>query len=352
MKYLTQIDVLQVEISNFCNADCQGCVRIAPNAKFLFKQEGTKFLPTEVFKNIFDTDIGRQIKEIEFCGTVDEPLAHKYFLDILDTIYTYNPQCTVSIHTNGSLRSNKFYIELAEKLRRHPQHMVRFSIDGMQENHYLYRGVENWNDIIRHAEIFIQAGGSALWQMLEFPWNKKDVKRCKKIAKKIGMKRFVLRRDRSKYSQNGKASAVLFRNRIKTIPDRFSKRLDISSVDKMVASFGDNLSIDCHFRQEKKMFLDYNGAIWPCCFVANPLARGYTQHREMYNKTFSKYGENFNSLYRYNLDEILAGEYYSNDLVSSWSEKYSFEHGCLSTCIKQCSKESLPIGKHIGMQEL
>ena len=28
---------------------------------------------TEVFKNIFDTDIGRQIKEIEFCGTVDEP---------------------------------------------------------------------------------------------------------------------------------------------------------------------------------------------------------------------------------------------------------------------------------------
>ena len=172
-------------------------------------------------------------------------------------------------------------------------------------------GVENWNDIIRHAEIFIQAGGSALWQMLEFPWNKKDVKRCKKIAKKIGMKRFVLRRDRSKYSQNGKASAVPFPNRIKTIPDRFSKRLDISSVHKMVASFGDNLSIDCHFRQEKKMFLDYNGAIWPCCFVANPLARGYTQHREMYNKTFSKYGENFNSPYRYNLDEILAGEYYS-----------------------------------------
>ena len=139
MKYLTQIDVLQVEISNFCNADCPKDVRVgSPMQNFYLNKKELNSI-TEVFKNIFDTDIGRQIKEIEFCGTVDEPLARKYFLDILDTIYTYNPQCTVSIHTNGSLRSNKFYIELAEKLRRHPQHMVRFSIDGMQENHYLYR---------------------------------------------------------------------------------------------------------------------------------------------------------------------------------------------------------------------
>ena len=84
------------------------------------------------------------------------------------------------------------------------------------------------------------------------------------------------------------------------------------------------------------MFLDYNGAIWSCCFVANPLARGYTQHREMYNKTFSKYGENFNSPYRYNLDEILAGEYYSNDSVSSWSENILLSMDACSTCIKQC----------------
>ena len=62
--------------------------------------------------------------------------------------------------------------------------------------------------ISQHAESFIQAGGTAIWQMLEF-LNTKDVKRCKKIAKKIGMKRFVLRRDRFKYSENGRARAVL-----------------------------------------------------------------------------------------------------------------------------------------------
>jgi uncharacterized protein YxeA len=230
--------------------------------------------------------------------------------------------------------------------------MVRFSIDGMQENHYLYRGIENWNDIISHAESFVQAGGSALWQMLEFPWNTKDVKRCKKIAKKIGMKRFVLRRDRSSYSKNGKKKAVEFRNRDKLIPDRFPKNLDISKVDKMVESYGEKTNINCHFQQEKKMFLDYNGHIWPCCFVANPLARGYTFHREMYNKIFIKYGESFNSLHKQNLDDILAGEYYSNELVNSWSQKYSFDHGCLSTCVKQCSKKSIPIGKHIGVQTL
>ena len=99
------------------------------------------------------------------------------------------------------------------------------------------------------------------------------------------------------------------------------------------------------------MFLDYTGAIWPCCFVANPMVRGISQYKEMENKVFLKYGENFNSLFVFNLDEIMKNDYYTKDLVDSWTEKYSFESGCLSTCIKQCSQKSIPIGEHLEKED-
>ena len=355
MKYLTKIKELQVEISNFCNADCLGCLRSGEKAKRVIHNQKAYFVEPSAFANVLTSEHGKYLETIEFCGTIDEPLAHPRFLDILNVIYDINPKLSVRIHTNGAVRDNDFYIELGNKIKQlGPNSEVRFSIDGKAHSVWLYRGIKNYDSIIKNAKTYIDTGARAVWQMLSFPWNENEVEDCKTLAKDLNFKKFVLRRDRSQASKMSEQEIEDYRATkfdyppIKEITNKDEIVKDyMKDIKTYIKSDFDDFEISCHFQNEYKMFIDYKSRIWPCCFLANNEMRHGYYNIEYDNKLFSKYGEDFNNLNLHKFDDIMNGEWFAESLTESWNNDHTIDSGCLAVCVKQCSKKSIPIGKHL-----
>ena len=361
MRYLDKITKLQVEIGNFCNADCLGCVRTSELAKSRIKYDGHFFVEPDAFTNILSSKAGQNIQEIEFCGNIDEPLAHPRFLEILDAIYVQNPDLIISIHTNGSTKTIPFYKELGERICKfNKKSRVRFSIDGHADSVWLYRGLKNYDQIIKHAQTCIDTGAGCVWQMLSFPWNEHEVDSCEELSIQMGFKRFALRRDRSAASEKSVKQIKKYRKNVipnkyfnheQLINDEFINFVEKELWQKYITWDIKHKDIDCHFSNEGMIFIDHKSRVWPCCFLANPEMRSRVHKTESYLKQDKIYGKDWNNLTKHSFDEILNGDYYSYDIVDSWSKDSTLSSGCHTMCRKQCSAKSIPIGKHLKVSE-
>ena len=75
-------------------------------------------------------------------------------LDILEALH----RVWLSMNTNGGARDEEYWAELAKVFCR--MGAVIFSIDGLKDTTHLYRQKVNWNNVMRNAKAFINAGGS------------------------------------------------------------------------------------------------------------------------------------------------------------------------------------------------
>lgn len=366
MNYVDQPRKLQVEIGNFCNAECLGCVRTSNDALQRIEHEGHFFVEPDAFKNILLSETGKHIQQIEFCGNIDEPLAHPKFFEILDVIYHFSPSMKIEIHTNGAVKDTAFHKKLGEKILKFQQgdsvgssSKVRYSIDGLADSVYTYRGLKNYNKIIENAKAYISTGAPAVWQMLTFPWNEHEVEQCKNLSREMGFDHFNVRIDRSHASSRSKEWIDKFRSRDRKI----NKFKDVMVTDDLIDSLESDRAekyynlrefdwsavhnIDCFFSNEKALFIDHKSRVWPCCFLANPEFRNKYQYAETVIKLYKKYGEHFNNLKHNSFDSIMSNNWYAEELTSSWNEKHELQSGCMSQCINQCTKNSIPIAQHI-----
>src|SRR6056300_64799 len=99
MHYLKSPKVLQFELSSNCNANCIGCSRADPLDREKLNPVIVKnrFLSFDVFKKILDAECFKNVEEIQFCGSIDDPPMHPQFLDML----RYIKDKHIVIHTNG-----------------------------------------------------------------------------------------------------------------------------------------------------------------------------------------------------------------------------------------------------------
>ena len=342
--YLKRINVLQLEISTNCNLFCKGCIR---TNKLDFGKtvnpmlpEKNQFLDPDILEKVLSSKACSKLKEIQFCGTIDDPLAHPQFLDFLDIIYK-RPHLKVQVHTNASLRTPEYFKEIAKRLQPHSELM--FSIDGLENTNHLYRLGANWNKIMENAKAFIDAGGGAVWQYIEFPWNAQDTKGAEDLARDMGFKRFKWRRDRS-----GTPTEENIPKHIEAYKERYKQNWREYLRSNKLRKVRDK--IECFSRGDRMFFIGYNGEVWPCCFLHNGkwLQDGlYSEYNERFD---GNYGKNWNNLYHHSFDEIVNHRFYQDDLTASWSSK---KHGtgckdritrCTATCAKK-NFESRPIGK-------
>ena len=94
-------------------------------------------------------------------------------------------------------------------------------------------------------------------------------------------------------------------------------------------------------RQDKSIFVDYEGKVWPCCWQGHYYSKvGHdmaTPRRIDDNKIMlDRYGEGFNDLSKHSIFDILNSPYFSNDLVESWEIN---SPNRLWICGKTCGKE-------------
>lgn len=340
--YLKRIDVLQLEISTNCNLFCKGCVR---TNKFEFGKtvnpdlpEKNQFLDPNIIEQVLNSKACSKLKEIQFCGTIDDPLMHPELLKILDIIYK-RPNIKVQLHTNASLRTPDYFREIAKRMR--PKSEIMFSIDGLENTNHLYRIGANWQKIIENAQAYIDEGGKAVWQYIEFPWNEQDTNAAQALAKKMGFDRFKWRRDRSGSPTDEDVQATIdhYTKLYKKDWKQFIKSDKFVKKDK----------IDCFTRKDKMMFIGYNGEVWPCCFLHNGKWLQDGRYSEYQDRFDGNYGKNWNNLYHSSFDDIVNHRFYQDDLTASWSSK-KHGTGCkdrITRCTATCSKKNFskrPIG--------
>lgn len=338
MQYVKTPRIIQIELSSMCNALCLGCYRIDQD-NYNRSHVGIpnkQFANLQVIKNLFLSKSAETIEKIEFCGTIDEPLMHPDFLDILDMLLEIRPDLRINIHTNGSIRSVKFWKELAERLSKFCAYDMRFSIDGLADTNHIYRQNTSFDKIISNASAFIAAGGKAEWQYLIFDWNKHQVEEAKQLATEMGFVVFKTRNDRT---ITGNISLDEIRE-LQAKDKRFDKpsSFDLEESIQEHSEYQDN-EISCSWSEDEQFFLTFDHKLWPCCFVADS---NRTKENYMQRRFYDNYGEDFNDLSKHTFDEVLDHRFYKSQLVKSWNCGFGVgETDKIFKCASTCSKKAL-----------
>ena len=347
MHYLPKPLSIQFELSNVCNALCSSCNRntidwsiLKPmvdrgehvditNLPMKVREEvgSPQYLTKEIFTNIFSG--APSVREIYFCGTIDDPLAHKDLIGITKHVFDIRPDMHLGAHTNGSIRNPDYFKRWAEALKG-KDHFIWFSIDGLEDTNHLYRKNCQWDKIMANAKAFIEAGGVAGWQYLIFPWNEHQVDEAKALADKLGFKKFRSRVNKSPLLNDLSNHVKQERSRLNRI-----RRHGVDFNDEVVLKD----PIYCAWQKEVQQYhVSYDGRLWPCCYMNSTK----TQRSEMLNERIDgNYGSDWNNLYKNSWNDVIAHEFYSNDLVSSWDSK---SHGSkpgdrIYRCTEVCTKK-------------
>lgn len=183
---LQEIKLLQVELSSKCNAWCPGCPR---NNRGYGLRPGLD--PQDLNPELLKEAILKlpNLARVQLCGRFGDPIMHKDLGELVEWIVGQGKE--INIHTNGSLRTTKWWSDLGKLLKNHP-HNIWFAIDGLSGVHEIYRQGTDFNKVIANSEAFVQAGGIATWQFIPFKHNEHQLSDCVKLANKIGFKHFEI----------------------------------------------------------------------------------------------------------------------------------------------------------------
>lgn len=345
--YLEQVKTIQFEISSNCNAACPGCVRFIPvsvsgDPTWI---EKNVFLDIDVFRKLIDDGVEMGVDRVEFCGTIDDPVMHPRFLEMLQ--HCVDHELVIRVHSNAGARKPEYWSEMAHILSpRSHKAQVNFSIDGLEDTNHLYRRNTNWDKIMANAQAFIDAGGHAVWQYLVFPWNEHQTKKAAGLAHVMGFQQFKSRHDRSDAS---KIDHDNFEESVKKLFPVTRNGVWQKYVDKLDEKSQDD-EIRCHTQGENMIFVAHTGEVWPCCFLHNGNYRSAGLMPEYRRRFLDHYEEGWNNLYKHDIKTIMQHEFFQNDLVKSWENK---KHGTgkfdrISRCTETCGKKVLknrPIGQ-------
>ena len=241
MLILRDIKVLHLESTDVCQAACALCARETdPN----FKKDRQHHLSMNQILRVFDQEKIQQLDKMFMCGNYGDPAAGKNTLDIYQEFRRINPDVVLGMNTNGGLQTTFWWYELA-KIMDQSQDYVVFSIDGLESTNATYRRNVVWHKVMSNARSFIEAGGSAHWDMLVYQHNQHEVDECEQLARDMGFKWF-----RAKVSKRG-------------FTDKLKFPTGWQPIEKQATG------ISCHALKEQSVYIDAQGRLGPCCWLGS-----------------------------------------------------------------------------------
>lgn len=246
-----EITWLHVEPTTNCNAHCPACGRnnSGYGIKSWLKLES---LPSSKFLEVIDKL--PNLKTVQMCGTLGDPIASKYIDDLISICIDKNFE--IRIHTNGSLKTVAWWTDLANKLKM-TNHTVTFGIDGLEGVHELHRQGTSFNKIIENAKAFISAGGVADWQFLLFKHNKHQIKDCMRLSQQLGFNRF--KTIKSIRIPSPAKNYITGEDYQIEADDTYNNFLNETIKDLTVE--------DCMHLSYPSIYLNANGLLSPCCYL-------------------------------------------------------------------------------------
>lgn len=177
------IKQLQLETSSNCNAACPMCPR--EYSPLFNKETDGRSLSLSKIKTLFDTSVISGLDSMFMCGNYGDPAAAPDTIKIYNYFREVNPSIDLGMHSNGGLRSTKWWSELGAVLSR-PSDYCYFSVDGLADTNHIYRVNTKFDKIMKNATSFIQAGGQARWEYLVFAHNEHQVDEARALATEMG----------------------------------------------------------------------------------------------------------------------------------------------------------------------
>lgn len=294
------LEWIDIELTSFCNIECKGCFRVLSNEadKILNKS----YLDLTIIKEKFQKSMFPNIKIINFCGSVDEPTTHPEFFEIIKHFAEWD--CHINIATNGSLRTEKWWEELASILPS--SHRVTWGIDGSDELSEVYRHGSNFKKVENNYRAFNRAGGKSNWQFIVFEHNEHQLESAKQKAKEEGFTDF------------------------KTI---ISHRKDTKDVTHKKIEVEETPYISCKYANQKRIFINHMGNIIPCCHLNSKMLEFSVTNKEKdkFEKILNDndYMNDIN-ISNTTIDNALGGKVF-NSIVESWNDETKIPK-CWNTC--------------------
>lgn len=312
MYNLADIKTIHLEITNKCQASCPMCARNLQGGAdnpFMHLNEIT----LDLFQKWFSPAFIKQLDKLYMCGNLGDPIVAKDTLEIFSYCREHNQTMHLSMNTNGSAKSRRFWEQLAEL-----GVLVRFGIDGLADTHKLYRRGTDFNKIIENASVFIRNGGDAIWDMLVFEHNEHQVEECKKLSESIGFIQFV-----------PKNTARFKENKLDVIDKTGRKEYTLypsiksKEISKNVSSISAG-PIECKVKYGS-LYVTSNGVVTPCCWLGIDEIPFHNPSRIDYLDKIGK----FYTLQDNTLEEIFNSNVF-NKIKETWDSNPLLE------CSKQC----------------
>jgi len=309
------ITSIHLEVTSKCQARCPMCPRRLHGGPLL---EGLDLeeIDLTTFVNWFPKDFVRQLKFLNMCGNLGDPIVAKDTLEIFKYLRDTNSEMTLQMHTNGSGRNITWWKQLAQLKVK-----VVFGIDGLEDTHSLYRINTDFEKIMQNSSHFIDEGGDARWDMLVFKHNEHQVDDCEQLSKDMGFKGFSIKH--TTRFKDGKFDVLDDNYNITHTLLPSSKSLEM--IEPAKQAMQEILpTITCKAKQDNQMYVSANGNVSPCCWLDLEWIPQHSAQRIDYMVKIGK----FPNLHKQSLKEIFDSNFF-NKISSCWT----------STGIKECSKQ-------------
>lgn len=242
---------------------------------------------------------------------------------------------TVSINTNGSLRSEQYWRQLGELGVE-----VGFAIDGLADTHHLYRQDTDWNRVIENAATFIKAGGRALWRFIPFDHNRHQEDECRAMAEDLGFAEFENiwdGRDRGPvFTRDGRFSHhigdLMPTEAAEPPPWQAWLENHITWYDSRAARHERDtteLNIKCVHKMKREVYIAADGSVYPCCFLGfYPHTMNHPGNRELRELVQG------NNALEVGLEKAMA---WFNSVEETW-DRPSVREGRTYQCVVSCNR--------------
>lgn len=354
------IDEYQIELTSLCNAACPQCPRNI-NGEGINPYMPLTSINREILDKAFPIDLVQRLRQIFFCGSYGDPIAHADFLDILKDFRRKSPTVWLYVHSNGGIRNPEWWAELAQVINGYGK--IDFGIDGLEDTNHIYRKNVKFDRLIENVKAFIGAGGKAQWNYIVFAHNEHQVEQARQLSIDLGFDSF-LPRNTGRFFHHAELEEMdswpskdHTLNPPKKVDFRNKSMLNLVNLKKEypnMREYFDTTEIKCDSLLGNKVIISAEGLVLPCNFFTHNLydARfrnpnilpgannlSFVNGKNQIESIVEYYGKDNLNINNRSLKEIFTNNFWQH-IVDSWNKSLAegriFE--CAMTCGSKLSK--------------
>jgi len=357
---------LHIEVSSICNAACPNCPRNV-HGGYVLPDLIERSVTFDEFKQMFAVDTIVQLEQIRFCGNYGDPVSARDLPQIIEWIYSYNPDIHIEINTNGGARSTSWWERLGRLMKGHTGFVV-FSVDGLEDTNHIYRRGVVWKKLYANMEAYVKGGGRAVWEFLVFQHNEHQINEARELSRQLDFDKFRVKKPFG-FNDSYKSTPymlVLDRegNFERTLWPRGVEPVELESRDMDLEAYLRDLAlahkaafedpeeremyfeymdtarptgIDCMSIRDKEIYVDSQGYMYPCCFLGHGGQMQRGRETLFFRRWVTKnVGWDNISLFKRSVKEIAESEYFSL-IEQTWDKTH--REGKMAMCSLMCSSD-------------